>query len=93
MIEQQHPELSLSRQCEWVDIARSSYYDRPGGEGEINLDLMRLIDEQYLKTPWYGSRQWIGPHGECCRGDCQIRWMQTFVLRRCRRRLVNTAAP
>jgi len=29
----------------------------PTGESDFNLELMRRIDEQYLKTPWYGSRQ------------------------------------
>ena len=56
MIEQHHPQLSLSRQCELVSIARSSYYYQPSGASDFNLELMRLIDEQYLKTPWYGSR-------------------------------------
>jgi putative transposase len=53
MIERHHPQLSLSRQCELVSIARSSYYYQPSGESDFNLELMRLIDEQYLKTPWY----------------------------------------
>ncbi len=57
MIEVYHLQLSLVRQCELVSIARSSYYYRPKNESEFNLELMRLIDEQYLKTPWYGSRQ------------------------------------
>ncbi len=56
MIEVNHSKLSLARQCELVSIARSSYYYRPKNESEFNLELMRLIDEQYLKTPWYGSR-------------------------------------
>ncbi len=57
MIEVNHSKLSLARQCELVSIARSSYYYRPKDESEFNLELMWLIDEQYLKTPWYGSRQ------------------------------------
>jgi len=57
VIEVNHSQLSLARQCELVSIARSSYYYRPRRESEFNLELMRLIDEQYLKTPWYGSRQ------------------------------------
>jgi len=57
VIEVNHSKLSLARQCELVSIARSSYYYRPKSESEFNLELMRLIDEQYLKTPWYGSRQ------------------------------------
>ena len=57
LIEVAHPQLSLVRQCQLVGIARSSFYYQPGGESEFNLLLMRLIDEQYLRTPWYGSRQ------------------------------------
>ncbi len=57
MIEKAHPQLSLVRQCELVGIARSSYYYEPKPESAFNLELMRLIDAQYLKTPWYGSRQ------------------------------------
>lgn len=57
MIEADHPELSLVRQCELMSIARSSYYYQPTGESAFNLELMRLMDAQYLKTPWYGSRQ------------------------------------
>ena len=46
MIETHHPQLSLSRQCELVRIARSSYYYQPSGESDFNLELMRLIDEE-----------------------------------------------
>lgn len=57
MIDKNHPQLSLSRQCQLAGMARSSYYYQPRGESALNLELMRLIDEQYLKTPWYGARQ------------------------------------
>jgi len=40
-----------------VGIARSSYYYTEKGETPLNLELMRIIDEQYLKTPFYGARQ------------------------------------
>ena len=33
---------------------RSTYYYEPAVESPFNLQLMRLIDEQYLKTPFYG---------------------------------------
>ena len=46
--------LSLRRQCELIGLARSTYYYEPASESELNLQLMRLIDEQYLKTPFYG---------------------------------------
>jgi putative transposase len=57
MIESRHPKLSVVRQCELVSISRSGFYYQPAGETLLNLMLMRLIDEQFLQTPWYGSRQ------------------------------------
>ena len=57
MIEPDHPRLSIVRQCALVSIARSSHYYTSTGESALNLELMRLIDEQYLSTPWYGARQ------------------------------------
>ena len=57
MIEPGHPKLSVVRQCELVSISRSGFYYQPRGETPLNLMLMRLIDVQFLQTPWYGSRQ------------------------------------
>jgi putative transposase len=57
MIEADHPRLSVARQCALVSISRSAFYYRPAGETPLNLALMRLIDEVFLETPWYGSRQ------------------------------------
>ena len=57
MIEPAHPKLSVVRQCELVSISRSGFYYQPVGETPLNLPLMRLIDMQFLETPWYGSRQ------------------------------------
>jgi putative transposase len=57
MVEHDHPRLSISRQCQALGLARSTWYHRPKGEKATNLDLMRLIDVQFLDTPFYGSRQ------------------------------------
>jgi putative transposase len=57
MIDPEHPELSVVRQCELVSISRSGFYYQPVGETPLNLELMWLIDRQFLETPWYGSRQ------------------------------------
>jgi putative transposase len=54
MIEPANSEISLRRQCELIGLNRASYYYQPAQESELNLTLMRLIDEQYLKTPFYG---------------------------------------
>ncbi len=48
--------LSLSAQCRLLGINRSTLYYRSRGIKPDDLKLMRLIDEQYLKTPFYGSR-------------------------------------
>jgi putative transposase len=59
MITREHPELSLSRQCEVLSISRSSFYYALKGESPENLALMRRIDELFLKYPFYGSRQMV----------------------------------
>ena len=57
MIDPGHSRLSIVRQCELMSISRSSFYREPAAECEETLRLMRLIDGQFLETPWYGSRQ------------------------------------
>jgi putative transposase len=57
MIDTSEEILSISKQCELLDLARSSYYYDPIPESELNLRLMRMIDKQYLITPFYGSRR------------------------------------
>jgi putative transposase len=54
MIEPEHPKLSLRRQCELVGLNRTTFYYAPAEESVFNLQLMRLIDEQYTRTPFYG---------------------------------------
>ena len=54
MIEPGYPPISTRRQCELVGLNRSTFYHTPGQESDLNLHLMRLIDEQYMKTPFYG---------------------------------------
>lgn len=51
MIERAHPMLSIGAQCRLLSISRSSFYREPAGETE-NLDVMRLIDKQFLETPF-----------------------------------------
>jgi putative transposase len=49
--------LSIVRQCDLTELARSSWYYQPAGETAENLALMRSIDEHYLERPFYGSRK------------------------------------
>ena len=57
LIDSGHLGLSIVRQCELVSVSRSTFYREPVPETALNLTLMRLVDEQFLETPWYGSRQ------------------------------------
>jgi len=66
MIDPHEPKLSIVRQCKLVNISRSSLYFNAKGESPLNLKLMRLIDEQFLQTPYFGSRQmmrWLQRRG------------------------------
>jgi len=51
----------VARQCALVGLARASYYYRPVGESAEDLALLRLLDEQYTRTPFYGVRRmtWV----------------------------------
>jgi putative transposase len=51
------PLLTISQQCDLLSIHRSGLYYQPVAEREGNLLFMRLIDEQYLSTPFYGFRK------------------------------------
>ena len=57
MVDPDHAALSITCQCRLVSIARSSFYYEGKGESPLNQQLLRRIDEQFLETPFYGSRQ------------------------------------
>ena len=57
IVEPDHARLSVRRQCELFGLSLSSYYRRPAVESGGNLKLMRLIDEEYTRHPFYGSRR------------------------------------
>ena len=57
MVSVSSPDWSIHKQCEMLSIHRSGLYYKPEEESEENLNLMRLIDEQYLSTPFYGFRK------------------------------------
>lgn len=57
LIDQQHSSLSIVKQCRLLSLHRSGLYYQPCRESEENLHIMRLLDEQYFKTPFYGARR------------------------------------
>jgi putative transposase len=67
LVEADHPELSVRRQCELLGLSRASLYYEAVPETEENLRLMRLIDREYTAHPFLGSRRltkWLTEQGE-----------------------------
>ena len=65
-IESNHDELSIVEQCRLTGVSRSGLYYTPVGESAENIALMRLLDEQYTRTPYYGIRRmtwWLETQG------------------------------
>jgi len=56
-VEPSHPEISVRRQCDLLGVNRSGLYYQPVGESKENLMLMRLIDKEFTRHPFYGSRR------------------------------------
>ena len=66
VVDREHPSLSVVRQCKLLYISRSGLYYQPKGISEEDLTLMKLIDRQYLATPFYGARKiaaWLKSQG------------------------------
>ncbi len=57
MIEHHNKTISVRNQCELLEINRSSLYHEKAEAPAQDLEIMRRIDEQYMKTPFYGSRR------------------------------------
>ena len=53
-IEPRHRRIAIYRQCELLGLSRSSLYYKPRGDTQYNEQLMKLINEQYIETPFYG---------------------------------------
>jgi putative transposase len=56
-VDRRRPSLSVARQCKLLDISRSGLYYQPAGVSDNDLNLMKLIDRQYMATPFYGTRK------------------------------------
>jgi putative transposase len=83
MIEREQPEISIRRQCALLGLQRSTFYYRAAGETAYNLQLMRLIDRQYTRTPFYGWRRmtaWLRREGHEVNGKRVRRLMRLMGL-------------
>ncbi len=59
LIDRADVDLSIVAQCRLLKVARSTLYWRAAAVSEDDLRLMRRLDEQYLRTPFYGSRRMV----------------------------------
>jgi putative transposase len=60
MIEKVDNELSIVKQCDLLDVCRSTLYYKPEGqESDLNLEIMAELDKQYLITPFYGKKKML----------------------------------
>jgi len=89
MVDRKHPALSTLRQCALMGISRSSIYYRPRAPSQKDLALIEQIDQQYLATPFYGSRRmkvWLGRQGHWVNRKRVQRLMRTMGLQAIYRR-------
>ena len=49
-----HSDISIRSQCDFLDIPRSSFYHIPKGESKQNLMVMKLMDKHILEEPTAG---------------------------------------
>ena len=95
MIDRDQDQLSLVRQCNLLDVSRASIYYRPAPTRAEDLELMTLMDRQYLKTPFYGSRKmkaWLRGQGYLVNRKRVRRLMRLMGLEAIYRR-PNTSKP
>ena len=89
LVDREHPVLSTVRQCALLDISRSSLYYRRKETSPEDLAVMKAIDQQYLATPFYGSRRmrvWLGRQGHWVNRKRVRRLMRTMGLQAIYRR-------
>jgi putative transposase len=82
-VERDHAEISIRRQCELLGLSRAGLYYQPVDASEENLQLMRLLDEQYTRTPFYGSRkmtEWLRTKGFAVNRKRVLRLLTTMGI-------------
>ena len=83
MITLGHPKLSVRQQIELLGFSRSGFYYEPVGESLEDLILMRLLDEQYTRMPFYGVRRmhaWLDSVGHHANIKCVRRLLRKMGL-------------
>ncbi len=83
MIEPKHKKIKVFRQCELLNLSRSSYYYVSRKDDSYNQLLMNLIDEQYTRRPFYGVSKmtaWLRRQGHFVNQKRVRRLMRTMGL-------------
>jgi putative transposase len=97
VVDRRRPSLSVVRQCKLLDISRSGLYYQPVGVSDEDLNLMKLIDHQYMATPFYGARKiaaWLKSECHSVNRKRVRRLMQLMGLKAIYRRpRTSTPAP
>lgn len=83
LVEPGHPQISLRRQCALLGLARWSWYYQPVGVSDEDVELRRLLDEQYTAMLVYGIRRitaWLHRRGDAVNHKCVRRLLRTMGL-------------
>lgn len=83
LVEPDQPEISVRRQCDLLGVNRPGLYYEPVGESRENLMLMRLLDKEYTRHPFYGSRRltaWLWAQGHEVNRKRVVRLMEVMGL-------------
>ena len=75
--------LSITRQCQLLDVPRSTFYHTPQPVSDEELELMRLIDRCHTELPFYGSRRiknWLADEGHSVNRKYIQRLMRTMGI-------------
>ena len=83
MVDRDHPDLPVSRQCQLLDIPRSTFYYVADPVSDADLEIMALIDQCHLERPFYGShriRGWLADQGHLLNRKRVQRLMRTMGI-------------
>jgi putative transposase len=75
--------MSVRRPCQLLGLSRSGLYDQPVEESPEHLTFMRLLDEQYTRTPLYGVLRmtaWLTQQGYEVKATRVRRWLRLMGL-------------
>lgn len=82
-IDPDNSDISVCRQCQLLGVSKAAYYYKPRSKSGLNEDLIRMLDEQYTRTPFYGvpkMTEWLKRKGYCVNHKRVSRLMKLMGL-------------